>query len=81
MTTNALNHNYRPPVQATISQADISGKTLIVVEMPEGIGKPYEANHIVYLRIGSSTRPASREEKQDMYASGIENYGELVSGL
>ncbi|MFQ5842193.1 MAG: RNA-binding domain-containing protein, partial [Thermodesulfobacteriota bacterium] len=76
--TNTLSHNCRPSIQATISRIDVSGKTLAVVEIPEGTSKPYEANHVVYLRTGSSTRPASREEKQDMYASVIKEGYDLL---
>jgi len=39
---------------------------------------PNEANHVIYLRVGSSTRPASREEKQDMYASSIKEDCDLL---
>jgi ATP-dependent DNA helicase RecG len=76
--TNALNHNCRPSIQANISRVDVSGKTLAVVRIPEGAGKPYEANHVVYLRTGSSTRHASREEKQDIYAAGIKEGYDLL---
>jgi len=76
--TNALNHNCQPSIQAAISQIKISGKTLVVLEIPEGTRKPYEANHIVYLRTGSSTRPASREEKQEMYASQIKEEYDML---
>ena len=69
--SNALNHNCIPPIQADISQIEVSGKILIAVDIPTGISKPYEANHVIYIRVGSSARPASREEKQDMYASSI----------
>jgi ATP-dependent DNA helicase RecG len=69
--SNALNHNCIPPIQASISRIDISGRILIAVDILAGISKPYEANHVIYLRVGSSARPASREEKQDMYASSI----------
>ena len=76
--TNALNHNCQPAIRAAISRIDISGKTLVVVEIPEGTSKPCEANHIVYMRTGSSTRPASREEKQDMYISKIKEGYDLL---
>lgn len=76
--TNALNHNCRPSISASIRQVDVSGKILVVIEVPEGMKKPYEANHVVYLRTGSSTRPASREEKQDMYAAGIKEGYDLL---
>jgi len=69
--SNALNHNCIPPIQASISRIEISGKILVAVDIPAGISKPYEANHVIYLRDGSSTRPASREDKQDMYSSSI----------
>lgn len=76
--TNALNHNCQPSIHAAISRIKISGKTLAVLEIPEGTRKPYEANHIVYLRTGSSTRPASREEKQEMYALGIKEEYDML---
>lgn len=76
--TNALNHNCRPSIQADISRIDVSGKALAIVQIPEGTGKPYEANHLVYLRTGSSTRPASREEKQDIYVAGIKEGYDLL---
>ena len=76
--TNALNHNCQPSIQAAISQINISGKTLAVLEIKEGDRKPYEANHVVYLRTGSSTRPASREEKQEMYADQIKEEYDML---
>lgn len=76
--SNALNHNCIPPIQANISRIDISGRILITVDIPAGISKPYEANHVIYLRVGSSTRPASREEKQDMYASSMKEGYDLL---
>ena len=77
--TNTLNHNCQPSIQAAISRIKISGQTLVVVEVKEGTTKPYEANHVVYLRTGSSTRPASREEKQEMYASGIKDDYDMLT--
>lgn len=76
--TNALNHNCQPSIDAAISRIEVSGKILAVIEVHEGTRKPYEANHVVYLRTGSSTRPASREEKQEMYASGIKEEYDML---
>jgi ATP-dependent DNA helicase RecG len=79
MVTNALNHNCQPAIQAAISRVQMSGKTVVIIEIPEAARKPYEANHVVYLRTGSSTRPASREEKQEMYASGIKEGYDILT--
>ena len=68
---NVLNQSCQPPVQAMIHQISVSGKPLVVIDVPEGSRKPYKANHITYLRTGSATRPASREEERDLYVDSI----------
>jgi ATP-dependent DNA helicase RecG len=75
---NALTQSCQPPVQAEIHQATVEGRLLVAVEVPEGRRKPYEANHIPYLRTGSATRPATREEKQELYTSSIKENYELL---
>ena len=65
--TNALNHNLFPTLDVTIEKLDLRGSIVIVLFVPEGQDKPYKANHITYLRIGSSSRPATYDEERRLY--------------
>ena len=65
--TNALNHNLFPTIEATIERIELKGHRLIAVFVPEGHDKPYKANHITYLRVGSSSRPATYDEERRLY--------------
>lgn len=65
--TNALNNNLFPSIIASINKVQVEGKNLMVISVKEGDDKPYKANHITYLRVGSSSRPATYDEEKRLY--------------
>lgn len=67
MITNTLNHNLFPIVNAEIQKSKINDKIIILILVEEGDDKPYKANHITYVRVGSTSRPATYDEEKNLY--------------
>jgi len=68
-----------PPLRLNCHTVDLDGRTVLVVESPSGPDKPYavkagQHKSTVYVRYGSTTRPASREAIRRLYQNG----GELI---
>lgn len=68
-----------PSLRLDCQAVDLEGHTVLAVKVPSGPDKPYavkEGQHksTVYVRYGSTTRPASREAVRRLYQNG----GELI---
>jgi ATP-dependent DNA helicase RecG len=64
-----------PPLPLTCEVETVQGKTILVVHVPRGPHKPHcvrEGEHrcIVYIRHGTTSRPATREEIGSLYQEG-----------
>jgi len=60
-----------PPVTASFDTVVIDDKKLLAVSVPKGVRLPYvhRDNGVIYVRRGSTDRPASRTEIQSMFSS------------
>ncbi len=67
MIANTLNHNLFPIVNAEMKKTEINNKTIILIFVKDGDDKPYKANHITYVRVGSTSRPATYDEERKLY--------------
>jgi len=64
-----------PPLPLTCEEGTVQGKTVLVVHVPRGPHKPHcvrEGEHrcTVYIRHGTTSRPATREEIGSLYQEG-----------
>lgn len=64
---NIASDKLYPPIQLIFSNIKVEDKNVAVVEIPQGINKPYEP---AYIRRGSTKRKATREELRRLYQEG-----------
>jgi hypothetical protein len=65
-----------PPVKFTLKKIELQGRSIIVVEIPEGSAKPYWLkNHGPIIRSGSTDRVMSRVESQQLFSTARGPYG------
>jgi ATP-dependent DNA helicase RecG len=76
---NVASQNCEPPVYFTVEKVTVENKNILVVRIPKGPQRPYRTNRgVYYVRVGSSKRPATREELLRLYqASRVIYYDEL----
>lgn len=55
-----------PQVIPNIEILDKAGKTIIVINVPEGDDKPYHCDDICYMRDGNVSRPAKENEEKEL---------------
>ncbi|MEA3397092.1 MAG: ATP-binding protein [Chloroflexota bacterium] len=56
-----------PPLAVTIEVVELKGYLLLIIRVPEGSDKPYRARGRCYVRAGSTTQRASREEERRLF--------------
>ncbi len=56
-----------PPITLTVEKVAVEGKSILVAHVPEGKDKPYRVRDICYVRFGSTTQHATREEERWMF--------------
>ncbi len=60
---NICRNNCIPKIIPQFLKVKIHGKSVIVIDVPKGLSKPYQcSNGRFYIRVGSTAREASREE-------------------
>src|SRR5437879_1700925 len=65
-----------PPVKFTLRKVELQGKSVVVVEIPEGSAKPYWLkNHGPIIRSGSTDRVMSRIEAQQLFSTAKGPFG------
>ena len=52
----------QPPLAPAIYPVQLKGRTVIVVDVPQGFSRPYYAKGDCYIRVGSTTRKATFNE-------------------
>ena len=55
-----------PPITPSIEMIEKNGKTVIVLNVPEGLDKPYKLDEICYIRDGDLSRPAKDNEEKEI---------------
>lgn len=75
---NIARDNCNPALNVTINSVAVNGKIVLVVSVPRRIGPPHEDNSgRCYLRVGSSKRLASPEERARLLqAAGLIHFDE-----
>lgn len=68
--SNVSANNCTPHVTPLIEKIEIDRKTVVVITILEGTDKPYKANHVIYVRQGSTTRPADRSAEIRLMQEG-----------
>lgn len=71
---NLCRSRCQPAILPSIEMTQLEGKQILVVRVEEGRRKPYKANEVTYVRVGSTCRHANRDEEYRMF---IES-GEIV---
>ena len=64
---NIASDKLYPPIQLIFFNIKVEDKNVAVIEIPQGINKPYEP---AYIRRGSTKRKATREELRRLYQEG-----------
>jgi predicted HTH transcriptional regulator len=66
---NVINANVMPPIYPLVKIEDIADKKILVLNIDEGINKPYSTNSGVYLtKAGSDKRKISPQELRRLFA-------------
>src|SRR3989339_529879 len=55
-----------PSIAPSIDIIDKAGKKIVIVNVPEGLDKPYKTDDICYIRDGSLSRPAKENEEKEI---------------
>ncbi|MFQ5629440.1 MAG: ATP-binding protein, partial [bacterium] len=73
---NICRHNVVPPIIPVYNKLKTNDKSVIVLDIPAGIAKPYHTQKgDYYIRTGSTVRKASREELSRLFQdSGLIHY-------
>ena len=77
LISNASDQNVRPPIAPFTEVIKIGEKKVIVLEVAEGINKPYSTNEgIFWTKKGSDKRKLSREELQRLFQDSSRMYAD-----
>ncbi len=77
LVSNASDQNVRPPIAPFTEVIKIGEKKVIVLEVAEGINKPYSTNEgIFWTKKGSDKRKLSREEMQRLFQDSSRMYAD-----
>lgn len=55
-----------PPITPTLEVVDKAEKRIVVINIPEGLDKPYKTDDICYIRDGNISRPAKENEEREI---------------
>lgn len=80
---NVINSNIVPPIYPTTEIKIVDEKKLLIVNVPEGVSKPYSTNKGIYLtKAGSDKRKISPEELKRLFAESKKIFAdeEIVFG-
>ncbi len=74
---NVINANITPPIYPFVSIKEINNKKILVIEIDEGINKPYSTNKGLYItKAGSDKRKISPEELKRLFAESKKLYAD-----
>ncbi|ABR74182.1 transcriptional regulator [Actinobacillus succinogenes] len=79
---NVFQNKVHPIILPFYETVDIDGKKIAVIEFPAGISKPYVMKHNgkeeIYIRLGSSSRLATREQQARLFQLGGMLHAEIM---
>lgn len=84
MISNVSSQHIKPAINPLTQNLQVQGKLVLVIEVPQGINKPYQdKNGVFWVKSGADKRKAtSREEIQRLFqSSGLIHADTLGSGL
>lgn len=83
LLSNAGSQNVKPAINPLTEIVTIDDKRLLIIDVPQGINKPYQdKNGVIWVKSGSDKRKAtSREELQRLFQSSSLVYADEVSVL
>lgn len=55
-----------PPISPSIDLIEKAEKKIMVLNVPEGLDKPYKSDDICYVRDGNTSRPAKENEEKEL---------------
>jgi predicted HTH transcriptional regulator len=74
---NVINANITPPIYPLVSIKEINNKRILVIEIDEGVNKPYSTNKGLYItKAGSDKRKISPEELKRLFAESKKLYAD-----
>ena len=74
---NVINANITPPIYPLVSIKEINNKKILVIEVDEGVNKPYSTNKGLYItKAGSDKRKISPEELKRLFAESKKLYAD-----
>jgi predicted HTH transcriptional regulator len=74
---NVINDNVTPPIYPLVTIENIEDKKLLVIEVEEGVSKPYSTNKGIYLtKAGSDKRKVSPDELRRLFAQSKKLYAD-----
>jgi len=74
---NVINDNVTPPIYPLVTIENIQNKKLLVIEVEEGVSKPYSTNKGIYLtKAGSDKRKVSPDELRRLFAQSKKLYAD-----
>ncbi|WP_069469977.1 RNA-binding domain-containing protein [Candidatus Marithrix sp. Canyon 246] len=74
---NVINANLTPPIYPLVSIKEINNKNILVIEIDEGVNKPYSTNKGLYItKAGSDKRKISPEELKRLFAESKKLYAD-----
>jgi len=77
---NVINSNVVPPIYPLVKTEDINTKKILIIEIGEGINKPYSTNKGVYFtKAGSDKRKISPQELRRLFAESKNLYADEES--
>ncbi|MFA4843844.1 MAG: RNA-binding domain-containing protein [Candidatus Margulisiibacteriota bacterium] len=63
---NIGRNHVSPAITPTVEIIEKSDKKILVINVPEGLDKPYRTDEICYVRDGNLSRPAKENEEKEM---------------
>ena len=74
---NVINDNVTPPIYPLVTIENIENKKILVIEINEGVSKPYSTNKGIYLtKAGSDKRKVSPDELRRLFAQSKKLYAD-----
>jgi ATP-dependent DNA helicase RecG len=74
---NVINANIYPPIYPLVKIEEIENKKILIIQIDEGINKPYATNKGLYLtKAGSDKRKISPEELRRLFAESKKLYAD-----
>ncbi|MDI6732057.1 MAG: putative DNA binding domain-containing protein [Candidatus Margulisbacteria bacterium] len=55
-----------PLIEPAVDIVDKAGKKLVIINVPEGVDKPFRSDDICYIRDGKASRPAKENEVKEI---------------